>query len=726
MKRSTKKVLTVLCLAFFVLSLAIPAFAASENSVNKVPQVSKDDKFEDKNTAPFLRIREKNIGDFSNGDYFELALTNASWLKDKITEGAVEGAAEGAVDVANATVEVDYISKKILGITVNDISGSDNVEIRVPMLTEITEEGEAKVTVDPRDSAVTGGTYVFAVSAEGKTISSIEKVNKFGGRYGSLATLRIDETRIGALGSEKQTIKLKLPPKYSWDGTDGVDIEPKGGLAGANGAYGLIIEGENKRTLTFKFDPTGKVGGARGSIFISGLKIAADRDASYGDVVLDIDGDKVTATELLVAKRMDYGVEASVKEVKELVAGMWDQKTAKITIEETLEKSLIAGREIAVILPEWVKIVPNEDGEVTITGDAEKGEVGSRQNELFIKVEEKDSGKIKYEFELLLSIEADKSGDIVAEFSGASMERQEVVIAEAVPPITAEVAATDLKIGVQDQPAPDIIITETAKARIDDQFEHYSEGLSRELTVTLPKGIEFASTPDVDVTEGNLEIGKVRLSDDKRKLIIPVDSSSTRTSTLKISDVKLTLDRTVPEGEFKAAIGGDVLVKNDEPRATIKTPVYFDTDYVVEFVFANVITPAPGEVRSTSVFTIGSTTYTVVEDNKTVEKTMDVAPYIKGDRTFLPLRFVAYALGVNEENIIWDPVTRAVTVFKDGRIAQVTIGSQIMLVNGVSISMDVAPEITEGRTMLPIRWLGQALGATIDWDPDTRQVTVSQ
>ncbi len=719
MKRSTKKVLTVLCLAFFVLSLAIPAFAASENSVNKVPQVSKDDKFEDKNTAPFLRIREKNIGDFSNGDYFELALTNASWLKDKIT-------AEGAVDVANATVEVDYISKKILGITVNDIFGSDNVEIRVPMLTEITEEGEAKVTVDPRDSAVTGGTYVFAVSAEGKTISSIEKVNKFGGRYGSLATLRIDETRIGALGSEEQTIKLKLPPKYSWDGTDGVDIEPKGGLAGAYGAYGLDIEGENKRTLTFKFDPTDKVGGARGSIFISGLKIAADRDASYGDVVLDIDGDKVTATELLVAKRMDYGVEASVKEVKELVAGMWDQKTAKITIEETLEKSLIAGREIAVILPEWVKIVPNEDGEVTITGDAEKGEVGSRQNELFIKVEEKDSGKIKYEFELLLSIEADKSGDIVAEFSGASMERQEVVIAEAVPPITAEVAATDLKIGVQDQPAPDIIITETAKARIDDQFEHYSGELSRDLTVTLPKGIEFASTPDVDVTEGNLEIGKVRLSDDKRELIIPVDSSSTRTSTLKISDVKLTLDRTVPEGEFKAAIGGDVLVKNDEPRATIKTPVYFDTDYVVEFVFANVITPAPGEVRSTSVFTIGSTTYTVVEDNKTVEKTMDVAPYIKGDRTFLPLRFVAYALGVNEENIIWDPVTRAVTVFKDGRIAQVTIGSQIMLVNGVSISMDVAPEITEGRTMLPIRWLGQALGATIDWDPDTRQVTVSQ
>lgn len=718
MKRSTKKVLTILCLAFFILSLAVPAFAASENNVNKVPQVSKDDEFTDKDTAPFIRIREKNIGDFSNGDYFELALTNADWLKAEIT-------AAGAVEVDNARVDVDYISKKILGITVNSVSGLDNVEIRVPMLTEIKDEGEAKVTVDPRDSAVTGGTYVFAVSAEGKTISTVEKVNKFGGRYGTLATLRIDETRIGALGTEDQVIKLKLPPKYSWDGTGGIVIDPKGGLSGAYGAHNLVIEGENKRTLTFKFDPDGKVGGARGSIFISGLKIAADRDASYGDVVLDVDGDKVTATELLVAQRKDYGIEASIKEEKELVAGMWDQKTAKIKIEETLENSLIVGREISVILPEWVKIA-NKDGEVTITGDTDKGEIGSRKNELFIKVEEKDSGKIKYEFELLLSIEADKSGDIVAEFSGAGMEKQEVVIAKAVAPITAEVAATDLKIGVQNQPAPDIIITETKKATIDDQFEHYDGGLSRELTVTLPRGIEFASTPDVDVTEGNLEIGKVRVSTNKQVLVIPIDSSSTRASTVKVSNVELTLDRTVPEGEFKAEIGGEVLVKNDRSNATIKTAVCFDTDYVIEFVFANVITPAPGEVRSTSVFTIGSTTYSVVESNKTVEKTMDVAPYIKGDRTFLPLRFVAYALEVDEENIVWDPVTRAVTVFKDGRIAQVTIGSQNMLVNGVSISMDVAPEITDGRTMLPIRWLGQALGATIDWDPDTRQVTVSQ
>ena len=95
---------------------------------------------------------------------------------------------------------------------------------------------------------------------------------------------------------------------------------------------------------------------------------------------------------------------------------------------------------------------------------------------------------------------------------------------------------------------------------------------------------------------------------------------------------------------------------------------------------------------------------------------MDVAPYIKDGRTFLPLRYVANALDVDDDNIIWDPVSKAVTIFKGDRIAQVTIGSKTMLVNGVTINMDVAPEITDERTMLPIRWMGQALGASIDWN----------
>ena len=155
--------------------------------------------------------------------------------------------------------------------------------------------------------------------------------------------MRIDETSIGALGSEEQVIKFKLPPKYSWGSTADVEFTVKGGLTGST-AGNVAVEEDNKRTLTFDFDPSTKDGGARGSIFIEGLKIVADRDAPYGDVVLDVDGDEITADELVVAQHLDYNVDVSVEEVKELVAGMWDQKTAEITIEETLEDSLVPGR----------------------------------------------------------------------------------------------------------------------------------------------------------------------------------------------------------------------------------------------------------------------------------------------------------------------------------------------------------------------------------------------
>lgn len=685
MKRSTKKLISIFCVAFFILSIAVPALAASDNRVDRTPQVEDGYEFTSDKTYPTLTIEEKNEDEFKKNDYFELALTNAEWADATTISG-----------IATDNIDIDKISSKLLGITITDADDSDIDIIKVPLLVKIKGDGEAKVTVDPRDSAVTGGTYTFAVSATGKTISSISKVEKFAGRTGELAVIRIDETRIGSLGTGSQTIKIKLPPKFVWT----KEGEPSGLV---DEYISGSVKGLQTRTLEFEVDLDADRG-ARGSIFIKGLEITADRDAPYGDIVVDMDGDNVTADEVVVAKRLDYDAEVTVKEVKELFAGRAEEETAEIKIKANVKGALIDGREISVVLPKWVKISSAKlDGALL-------GAKYIDDNALYVKV---DGDKAEYKLKLKLSIEANETGDIVAEFSGAGMEEQELVIAEAVAPVTADVAAADLKIGVQNQAAPDITITETKKGAIDGD----------ELTITLPKGIKFASTPEVEVTEGNLEIKKPKVVDEDNKLKIGIKSTSTKPSTIKISDIKLTLDRTVPEGEFKASIGGNAIVKNSGDDEDY----YFkNTDYVVKFVFANVITPAPGETRATSIFTIGGTTYTVMEQNTTVEKTMDVAPYLEGGRTFLPLRYVANALGVNDDNIIWDPVTKAVTIFKGDRIAQVTIGSKTMLVNGVTVNMDVAPEITDERTMLPIRWMGQALGATIDWDAEARSVTVKQ
>jgi hypothetical protein len=294
MRRSTITLISVLCVAFLIFSFAVPAFAASVNIVDKVPQVNIGHEFNDSKTAPQLRIKEKNAGDFLNGDCFRLEPANAEWLEDEITT-------TGAVDVTGANVDVNYLSKEILEITINNITGvEDKVEIRVPLLTRITAEGEARITVDPRDSAITGGTYVFAVSAEGKTVTTIEKIEEFFD-VGNLATIRIDETHIGALGNTAgQSIKLKLPPNFAWSKADEANFHCSGGLKDTVIKY---ENGLNTRTLELSYNPAPSRS-VRGSIFLQGLQIQADRFAPCNDVVVDVEGTSVTAAILIVAKRV--------------------------------------------------------------------------------------------------------------------------------------------------------------------------------------------------------------------------------------------------------------------------------------------------------------------------------------------------------------------------------------------------------------------------------------
>jgi hypothetical protein len=132
------------------------------------------------------------------------------------------------------------------------------------------------------------------------------------------------------------------------------------------------------------------------------------------------------------------------------------------------------------------------------------------------------------------------------------------------------------------------------------------------------------------------------------------------------------------------------------------------------------LSPAGG-ATGTAVFMIGSTSYTL--NSKTM--TIDVAPYIKDGRTFLPLRYVANAAGVSDSDITWDPATQDVTISKGGMVVQLTIGSTTMLLDGKAIAMDVAPEISNGRTCLPVALVAEALGANIAWDATTQTVTVT-
>jgi len=194
-------------------------------------------------------------------------------------------------------------------------------------------------------------------------------------------------------------------------------------------------------------------------------------------------------------------------------------------------------------------------------------------------------------------------------------------------------------------------------------------------------------------------------------LTIPVQTSGTTASTIKLSNVKLTVDRTIPEGEVKLSIGGSAvdMVNLGAPFAA-----------AVQVAAATCVTPAPPESKPSGgvIFKISDKKYTVAG----VEKVMDTAPYIKDGRTYIPVRYAADACGVAAENILY--ADGKVTLIKGDKVVQLTIGSNVMVINGVSITMDVAAEISNDRTMLPFRWVAQALGAKVTWNEATQTVTM--
>ena len=123
------------------------------------------------------------------------------------------------------------------------------------------------------------------------------------------------------------------------------------------------------------------------------------------------------------------------------------------------------------------------------------------------------------------------------------------------------------------------------------------------------------------------------------------------------------------------------------------------------------------------VFTIGSN---IVTDNGT-QYQIDVAPFIDSNgRTQVPVRYLADGLGAT--NIAYSPSTKLVSMlFGDNQTnIALTIGSDKMYVGNSTVTMDTVPVIVPpGRTMLPARFIAEALGDTVNWNSATQQVTIT-
>ncbi|MGQ0569345.1 MAG: copper amine oxidase N-terminal domain-containing protein [Armatimonadota bacterium] len=100
----------------------------------------------------------------------------------------------------------------------------------------------------------------------------------------------------------------------------------------------------------------------------------------------------------------------------------------------------------------------------------------------------------------------------------------------------------------------------------------------------------------------------------------------------------------------------------------------------------------------------------------------DQPPIVIGGRVLVPLRGVFERLGAFVQ---WDPRTNVVSAARGDTQVQLTIGSRQAFVNGRVVSLDVPAMITRGRTLVPLRFVSEAMGARVDWDPANSAVFVT-
>ncbi|MFC4804443.1 InlB B-repeat-containing protein [Filifactor villosus] len=137
-------------------------------------------------------------------------------------------------------------------------------------------------------------------------------------------------------------------------------------------------------------------------------------------------------------------------------------------------------------------------------------------------------------------------------------------------------------------------------------------------------------------------------------------------------------------------------------------------------------TKAPSAMKTAGVLKIGSLDYQALEKGVLVKKKLDTPPIIEKGKTMLPARAVGELLGVS---VSYNSKSKTAVFVYEGKKVELTIGKKTMKVNGVEKAMSAPMMMRNGRVLLPLRDVQQALKelgleASVNWEHKTKMITI--
>jgi hypothetical protein len=100
----------------------------------------------------------------------------------------------------------------------------------------------------------------------------------------------------------------------------------------------------------------------------------------------------------------------------------------------------------------------------------------------------------------------------------------------------------------------------------------------------------------------------------------------------------------------------------------------------------------------------------------------EVLPFFRNGRVMVPLRELFQGLGAQ---VSWNKENQSITATRNDRSLTLTVGSTKAVVNGTETTLDVAPCLKSGLTFVPLRLVGEALGAQVVWEDAARTIKIA-